>query len=312
VRARDHELNRVAAGQRRLITRASVLREGVGDSLIARRLASERWYRAHAGVYVIGVGALSWEERLLAAVLAAGPPAAVSHRAALVLHGLDGIAGAPVEITVPHGGGPVPGDVVVHRSRRPVDATSVAGIPVTSVPRTVLDAAGCLPPVVVEKAMESALRRNLTTSSRLLEVVLVEGGRGVRGTRALRALLDERGEGPVAGSPAEVELLRALRDAGVPAPVRQFRIDLSRGRVAVVDLAWPDRRRLVEVDGLDAHATAAALEADTDRQNALLDAGWQLRRFSARVVRRRPGGVAAAIHRFLRAGGDHRRDRMPA
>lgn len=182
----------------------------------------------------------------------------------------------------------------------------------TSVPRTVLDAAGCLPPVVVEKAMESALRRNLTTPSKLLEVVLVEGGRGVRGTRALQALLNERSEGAAARSPAEVELVRALRDAGVPAPVRRSRIDLSLRRVAVVDLAWPDRRRLVEVDGLDAHAAAAALEADADRQNALLDAGWQLRRSSARVVRHRPDGVAAAIPRFLGTGGDHGLLRVPA
>ncbi len=217
----------------------------------------------------------------------------------MVVWDLDGIGGAPLELTVPFTHGPVPADVVVHRTRRPIPVAARHGLDITTVERTILDVASCLPPVVVEKALESAMRRGLTTALKLELFVREQGGKGVRGSRMLRELLCDRPDGRAAGSPAEVELLRALRAAGVEAPVRQHRIELGLGAVATVDLAWPDRRKAVEVDGLDAHGTAEALDRDDERQNELLDAGWELRRYSARKVRRYPEQVAERIRRFL-------------
>ena len=74
---------------------------------------------------------------------------------------------------------------------------------------------------------------------------------------------------------------------------------LSDGQRFVIDFGWPTLLKGVEVDGLDAHSGPAQLENDLRRQNALLDAGIELRRFSAREVRRDPKGVAVAIARFL-------------
>jgi very-short-patch-repair endonuclease len=252
-------------------------------------------------VYLVGVAPPDWLGRLDAAVLAAGTGAAASHRAALVLWGLDGIGAAPLEVTVPVTHGPEPAGVIVHRSRRPVAAAVVEGIAVTGVERTLVDAAACLPPVVVEKAMESAVRRNLTTAAKIERYLDDHAGRGVRGTRVLRELMAERPPGRAAGSGAEVELVRLLRDHGLPAPVRQYEIALPGGAVAVVDLAWPELRKVVEVDGLDAHAGAEALDHDDDRQNRLLEAGYELRRYTGRAVRRRPEAVVASISRFLRS-----------
>lgn len=300
--AADRTIHVLAADRHQLVTREEVLIAGGSDRMIARRIEAGRWYRVHPGVFVIGVGPLSWEGRLRAATLAVGPLAAVSHRAAVVLWGLDGISSAPVEITVPHGHGPVPAGAVVHRTRRREPTVMVRGVPVTSVERTVLDAAGCLSPVVAEKVVESAVRRNLTTVAGIDAFLGRQGGRGVRGAGVLRELLGERTEGRAPGSPAEVELVRHLRLAGIEPPVRQHEVPLPDGGVAVVDLAWPSRHKLVEVDGVDAHATAAALEADVVRQNQLLEAGYDIRRFSARAVRRHPDAVVAGIRRFLRAG----------
>lgn len=296
----DRRITQIAATRRGLITRPEVLAANGSDRVIEGRCESERWQRVHAGVYLVGVAPLDWRGQLHAAVLAAGEGAAASHRAALVVWGLDGIGAAPLEITVPVTHRPVPAGVLVHRTRRPVPVAHCGGIDVTTVERTILDVASCLPPVVVEKAFESAVRKGLTTATKVELFVRAQGGKGVRGSTALKEILAERAPGRAAGSPAEVELLRALRRAGVAAPVRQYEIALSGGAVATVDLAWPERRKAVEVDGIDAHATAEALDRDDERQNELCDAGWELRRYSARTVHRHPQQVAQRVARFLR------------
>ena len=121
------------------------------------------------------------------------------------------------------------------------------------------------------------------------------------GERGAQELLAERSEGRAAGSPAEAELVRALRLHGVASRVRQHPVRLRDRSLAVVDLAWPVQRKAVEVDGLDAHATAAALDDDDERQNQLFEVGYQLRRYSARAVRRDPDAVVASVLRFLAA-----------
>lgn len=297
----DRTVNALARGARGVLSRPMALEVGASDEVIADRIARQSWTRLHPGVYGLGAAPVTWEDRLLAAVLAAGAGALVSGRAAVVLWGLDGISTAPVEITVPYAHGPVPAGVIVHRTRRPPEPVVRSGVPVTTVERTILDAAACLPPLVVEKAMESALRRGLTTVAGLEHTLERQGGRGVRGTCALRLLLAQRPPGRAAGSGAEVELLHHLRRHGVPDPVRQHEVDLGRGGVATVDLAWPRLRKAVEVDGVDAHAGAEDLDHDDDRQNRLWDAGWHLRRFSARRVRRHPQEVVASVARFLAA-----------
>ncbi|CAN5781734.1 hypothetical protein BH24ACT3_BH24ACT3_18560 [soil metagenome] len=296
----DRAVREVAGTRSGLLVRADVAGLGGTDDVTAARGAGGHWGRVHAGVYLVGAGALDWRGRLAAAVLAAGDGALASHRAAVVLWGLDGIGAALVELTVPLTHGPVPAGVIVHRTRRPPPASVVDEVAVTSVERTLLDAASCLPPVLVEKAFESAVRRGLTTATKLELHVRDHGGRGVRGSRSLRELMAVRRPGRDAGSPEEAELVRELRRAGIEAPVRQFEIPLAFGAVAVVDLAWPDRRKAVEVDGFEGHASAADVEADDERQNQILDAGWELRRYSGRAVRRRPQQVVVSIHRFLR------------
>lgn len=295
----DADVGRWVAGRYRLLDRAEATELGATDRMISARVDSGRWVRLHPGVYQVGPAGGHWLARLRAAVLAAGPGAAASHRSAFVLWGLDGLETRLVEITVPYAHGPTPEGTVVHRTRRDLPRTEVEGITVTTVERTLLDAAGMLPRLVIAKGLDSAVRLGLTHPTALWETIRLQGGRGVRGTRPLSSLvaaLEETGE---TGSPAETELLQAMRREGIPEPQLQWEVVLANGQRYVIDFGWPTLHKGVEVDGLDAHSGPGQLENDLRRQNALMDAGIELRRFSAREVRRDPEGVATTIARFL-------------
>ena len=297
----DTSLNALAAVNHGLITRSQVLDAGGSDRIVARRLDTARWFEVHAGVYRIGPVLLDWKGRLHAATLAAGPLAMASHGAAVVMLGLDGVREAPLEITVPYGKRPEPSGVIVHRTRRHVDPMIVDGIAVTPPERTTLDIAWSHPSSTVELVYESALRKGMTTPSRVADLVALQGGWGVRGTRKVLRILDSRRPGPPTGSPAETMLLRRMRLAGIEEPVCQHVVHLSDGTVAVLDFAWPKYMKGVEVDGLEAHAAAHRLEADLRRQNLLFEVHWQLRRFSGRQITRHPDEVVDAVGRFLAA-----------
>jgi very-short-patch-repair endonuclease len=90
-----------------------------------------------------------------------------------------------------------------------------------------------------------------------------------------------------------------MRRAGIEEPVRQYAVALADESVAVLDFAWPCLCKGVEIDGLDAHASAQSLEYDLIRQNLLFEAKWELRRYAARSVRRHPDSVVDSIARFL-------------
>lgn len=281
------------------LDREEVLGAGGTDRMISARIRNGLWTNPHPGVYRLGADPTGWLEKLDAAVSAAGPSALVSHRAAFALWGLEGIDAQLVEITVPYECGPVPSGVIRHRTRREMAREIVSGLPVTSVPRTLLDSAQYLPPMVVAKGVDSALRRELTSLVRLWETAEREGGRGVRGAGKYRWAVAEIEDNGTTGSPAEVEILLALRKKGLPEPVPQYEIITPSGRRYFVDFGWPDLRKGVEVDGLDAHSSSENLERDLIRQNDLMDAGIELRRFTARQVRRSTDQVVAEIRRFL-------------
>ena len=301
MRAIDEVVNEAARAAGGLVTRATVLAAGGDDGIIRRRLATDRWQRLQHGVYLVGLGPPMWLQSLHAACLAGGSSAVASHRAAAVLWELDGIGSRIVEVTLRHPTESVIEGAVVHRSRRleSTESTVHRGIPVTTVERTLVDLGRYAGSSVVEMAMESAIRKRLTTADHLAACLTASGGRGRPGAARLRGVLAVRAPGRAAGSPAEVELLRCLRAHGVPDPVRQYPVRLRDGSVVVVDLAWPNAKVAVEWDGFDVHAGRRAFAADLERQNALLDIDWQLRRYTGSVVRRRPEHVAATLLRLL-------------
>lgn len=288
----------VAERQRFLVTRGQVLELGIDPKTIEHEIEVGRWLSLHAGVYQVDRRPRDWDARLLAAVLACGPGAAASHRAALKVWGLEGISSAPLEVTMPFGNLGFPDTVIVHRTRRTFEVSITSDIPVTTVERTLLDCAGGLPTRVVGKALDSALRKDLTTIEAMYEGLGRDGGRGVRGTKRLRQVLAQRMYDGSTDSGAEYDLLYFMRLAGLPEPELDHEL-FPRGGRRVPDFYWAGLRKAVEVDGVDAHSSADRLDDDLDRQNAIMDLGIEIRRFSARRVRRDPSDVVADIKRFL-------------
>lgn len=291
----------LAEKQLGLVSCAQAIAHGMSRWAVNDRIASGRWRPVFAGVYLIGVTAPSWEQRLLAACLFAGPQAVVSHRAAGIVWKLDGLVRAPLEITVPHQEEASLRGVVVHRSRKLGDweVARRGPIPVTSIGRTLIDLGRYLESRETEKALESALRMGLVTPQALWTYVENRGGR-IPGCRRLRSILLARGNAKPAGSGGEVEFIRLLRQAGLPTPERQFRLQLPSGRVAFLDFAWPDLRIGMEYDGYDPHGGRLAHASDLERQNEILVFGWTLLRYGGKHVRRKPAAVIAQLEAAIR------------
>jgi very-short-patch-repair endonuclease len=294
----DDRVFGVASDQRYLVTRDEVLEIGGSDELLESRLGAGVWLKVHPGVYQVDRRPLDWESKLLAAVLAAGPEARASHRAALLLWGLDGIGSAPLEVTMPFGNLAFPSGAVVHRSRRATPRNECRGIPVSGPERALLECSSLVPPIIVGKALDSAIRHSITTIERLWLVLASEGGRGVKGTRRLRSVLRQRDHDTATDSGSEFELLHHMQQGLLPRPELGFEL-YPDGNRRIPDFIWPDRGKAVEVDGIDAHSSADRLDDDLRRQNQLMDLGLEIRRFSARQIRRDPKGVVEEIRRFL-------------
>ncbi|WP_210495552.1 type IV toxin-antitoxin system AbiEi family antitoxin domain-containing protein [Patulibacter sp. SYSU D01012] len=289
----------LAAQQHGVVSRAQLLGLGFSPSAVDRAIRAGELRVVHAGVYVLGPLPVTWRGRLMAAVLAAGPGAAVSHRSAAQLHGLlDGGAG-PVHVVTPRRGPRRPG-VRGHRARAlgPDDVTEVDGIPVVTVARALLDLAADGRPGEAERAWRRADQLRVLDTAAIARVLV--GGR--RGAAVVRRLAHEAAGGAFGGlTRNELELLfvEAAHVGGLPVPVMNAPMVLA-GRPVVLDAVWWHDRVVVELDGWETHGTRAAFEADRQRDAELLRAGYRVVRFTWRRVVSEPDVVVATLRDVLR------------
>jgi very-short-patch-repair endonuclease len=189
--------------------------------------------------------------------------------------------------------------VLWHRSRDlvPAHTTVRDGVPVTNPMRTLVDLGAVVKPWIVEDALDRALMSKLVPMP-AVEWMLHDVARpGRRGCGVLRKVLDERALGATpADGLLEPRMARLLRDHGLPAPAFQHAVDGFR-----VDFAYPDVRLGIEVDGYDPHGARKAFDADRERQNRLVLAGWTVIRFTWTQVVREPGNVARQVRAALGA-----------
>lgn len=182
----------VAATQYGVVTLRQLERCGLGRQAIRNRVAAGRLRRLWQGVYAFGHAELRLQGRLLAAVLACGPDAVLSHYAAADHHGLRPSARTAIDVTVASRGGRVrrPG-IELHRVRQldPRDVANVDGIPTTSVARTLIDLAGVAPPRTIERSLEQAHVLRLLTAGALDDALSRAAGRR---TEPLLDLMRER------------------------------------------------------------------------------------------------------------------------
>ncbi|HEX9823351.1 MAG TPA: type IV toxin-antitoxin system AbiEi family antitoxin domain-containing protein [Actinomycetota bacterium] len=289
----------VARGQHGVLSRVQALERGLSPAAVDRRVAAGRWETIYPGVFRIAGAPSSWEQQLMAAVLHAGLGALVSHRAAAALWSLDGAQPGLVEIATPRrlrAEG-----VLAHQTRRSrLRAATVGAIPVTDVPRTLLDLGSVTRPAIVEQALDDALRRGLCTLDELRVRLKSDGGRGRRGAGVLRALLDERDPASAAHeSLLETRLARLIADAYLPPPIPQYEVRDGARLIARVDFAWPDELVAVEADGYRFHSGAAAWRRDRARRNELTRRGWGVFHVTWHDVTKRPNALILELREAL-------------
>lgn len=286
---RQHALFELAARQHGLLERSQL---GLTDGTIAPWVKAGRLIRVHPGVYRVAGAPVTREQRLLAAVLAAGRGSAVSHRSAAHEWGLAEFPDI-VEIVTPRAQWPRLRNVRVHRSTdlRPDHVTVRRGLPTTKPLRTLVDL-GQSAPWSVSDALELGLANRLF-SIRAADAVLDDLGRkGRTGVGVFRRVMDARAlERGIPDGLLEPRMARLLRSRGVPTPAFQHWItpDIR------VDFAYPDQRIAIEVDGFGTRRTPKDLDESNERQNVLVVLGWTILRFTWKQVIRQPEIVAKTV-----------------
>lgn len=292
----DRLIGEVAGRQHGVIGRWQLSRADVGANAIEGRIARGALHRLYQGVYAVGHRALTVEARWMAAVLACGPGAVLSHRSAGQLWGIVPRAATVPEVTRPGFSRQRPG-IHCHRSSVPWDERGEElGILVTSVARTQFDLAGVLSKRGLERAMHEAEVRGLTDRLSLWD--LLERYPRRRGAVNLRALLEAKTPAGITQNELEEMFVEFLDEYELPRPRLNATLPV-RGRLLRPDCMWPARRLLAELDGRDVHSTDQAFESDRQRDRVLLVEGWRSTRITWRQLRDEREEIAADLRDLL-------------
>jgi very-short-patch-repair endonuclease len=268
----DQVLSQIAARQHGVVSSKQLNAAGVDKDGTLRRLRAGRLHRLHRGVYAVGHSNLSFEGRCMAAVLACGEQAVISHRSAAVLWRLLSPAQGPIDVTLPGNAGRKkrPG-ITIHRSRTLAARITRRrfGIPATNPARTVRDIRRTLPQPVFRKALRRALDLRLIRSSGIAEADL---------------------------SRSELErlFLSLCRRHHLPQPEVNVRVAEYE-----VDFLWRDRRLIAETDGFRYHGDRSAFERDRARDARLQALGYRVLRFTYRQLSDDRSAVVAALQDLL-------------
>ncbi len=266
----------------------------VGPDWIDHKLRLGWLHPLYRAVYAVGHRPATRETRWMAAVLAGGRGAVLSDCAAGAHWGLCGARGK-IEVTVGRRRRPRPG-LVFHRSNLPPDERTVHhGIPITTVPRTILDIAAGGDRRQVERAINEAEIRRLWDELSLHDLLHRYPRRPGVGT--VRAALLRRNEGPTPTKSDLEELFIAFADrGGLPRPQTNVLVEGIE-----VDCVWREQRVVVEVDGWEVHRTRQAFERDREKSRILQAAGWRCVPVTHLQLERTSDEVTQDLRRLLGA-----------
>jgi hypothetical protein len=292
----------LAKRQHGVVARRQLLAIGASSSAIARMIASGWLIRVHAGVYAMAGIPLTRHARCMAAVLAAGRTAVLSHTSAGALWGFMDPLPGPIHVTVPHENGLARArdgrrGILLHRTRYLPDPQRKIRqrIPATSASRTLLDLAGSLAPTQLRRVVEAGDRLDLLDIDQLVR--LCEQSRGRKGPGRLRSVLALHRPLPDTRSELERRFLRLCQDAGLPMPAVNVAVEGFE-----VDCLWPEHRLVVELDGYAFHRDRAAFERDRRRDGALQLAGYRVIRVTHRRLVEEQAAVVAELRALLGLG----------
>jgi very-short-patch-repair endonuclease/predicted transcriptional regulator of viral defense system len=291
----------LASRQHGVVSREQLRALGLTDTMIASRIAAGALLRVFPAVYGVGHLAIGRHSLMLAAVLACGEGAVVSHGSAAELHRLWDRRPALIDVIAPGKRGRGLDGVRWHRGYplEPDEVTARERIPCTAVSRTLVDMAGSVGERSLRRLVEQAVvLRELDVA----EVDLVLSRRRRRGAPILRRVLapwrGNAGRPPKLRSVLEARLFAAIADAGLPRPRCNAVLRLEGHRLEV-DFLWDEQRLVVETDGETTHRTAAAFQRDRWRDQLLGAAGYRPVRVTWSQMEEEPEATVARIGRML-------------
>jgi very-short-patch-repair endonuclease len=294
----DRTLARLAERQYGLIARFQLIEAGWSEGSIQKRIRNGRLHQLHAGVYLVGHRLIPREGRWMGAVLASGPDAVLSHWSAAALWMVRPNSRSIIDITTPQKSRSWKG-IRRHHSLLAADERTVReGIPVTTVPRTILDLAATESTDVVENLLRESEFLGLT--DRLSLPHLLERYPGRRGSRKVSIALDRLREEPEGRKRSRLEERFApfLRQHHLSLPRFNDQIVLGANRYTV-DCHWPEVRQIVELDGWQGHSTKTAFREDRARDRRLMAAGYTVTHLTWNQLDDEPEAVAADLRVLL-------------
>jgi predicted transcriptional regulator of viral defense system len=287
----DRAIAALAARQHGVVTRAQLREIGLGDSAIGHRAGVGRLHRVHRGVYAVGHRLLPPRGAWMAATLACGPGAVLSHASAAALWEIRSSDAEIVHVTVPTAGGRRRPGLRVHRDAALAadEVTARDAIPVTTASRTLLDLAATLPPQRLRRALEQAEIERLLDCAALDALIARHAGHH-RAAKLRHALAVHDPGTTLTRSTLEERFLTLCGTYGLPHPhVNRIIAGLQ------VDFVFGGARVVVETDGWRYHGTRAAFERDRHRDAILTRAGYRTLRFTHRQIEADARTVAATV-----------------
>jgi very-short-patch-repair endonuclease len=292
----DQAIDELASRQHGSLGMDQLRVAGATRDAVRHRLERRRLFRGpYPGTFRHAAFTMTWEGRLWAIQLWAGPSGAIASEAAGALYELDACPAGRVAVKLPKG-------VRNHRAGVPMFETThgilaprrINGLVVTSPEETIVDLAHVLPYGDADDALHSALRRGLTTLDRV--EALLDGRPGT--VVALDLVAHARGSRP-RDSRLEGRFIRRARAKGFTF-VAQFEVRVD-GHRYFLDFADPLRKIAIELDGFETHATRKGFQHDATRSTLLTLAGWRVLHFTWDDIRRRPDWVVECLTRALAA-----------
>jgi predicted transcriptional regulator of viral defense system len=293
---RERELARTAGEQHGVVSRKQLLVLGFTAKEITGRIARGRLLAVHRGVYAVGRPLSTQHGRWMAAVLACGEGAVLSHWSAAALLGIAPRRAMRPDVTRPTYFRARP-RIACHRSSVLADEWEIVeGIPTTALARTLFDLAAIGGEREVERAFHEAEVRRLT--DRISVPQLLERYPGRRGAPVLRKILASKRPAGISRNDFEELFVAFLDRHGLPRGLMNGTLPL-RGKLFSPDCMWPEQRLVAELDSREVHGTDRAFQGDRKRDRILLAEGWRTTRITCAQLRDEPGEVAADLRRLL-------------
>ena len=295
-RGLDAAIAALAREQLGVVTRSQLAAMGAGAGAIEHRVRCGRLHPVHRGAFAVGHPLLGRNGVWSAAVLAAGPGAALSYRSAAAFWAIRRSDRMRIEVSVPRHRRSTARLELHCVDMQPDEVTAEEGIRVTTPARTLFDLAAVVPPHQLEAAFNEAEYRRLTSAVSLGALLARYPGR--RGTRAIKRVLENHHKNGATRTRSDLErALLSLVDAyGLPRPKINRTTDHGE-----LDARWAEQRLIVECDGFAAHGTRRAFERDRARDRALVVAGWRVIRLTWRQLTTEPDTIAEQLRSLLNA-----------